>query len=418
MKKLRKVFGILIIAGSLAAGVVWARSVRIYGSFEQLFIDREIWSAVFQYPFYVLSAINALLILFALWLGILLKKDKFSKNKAVIVAVILIILPICSHFITINNVDTINRSKFVSYLNSNEPSKIQKIINKGFDVNGIGNPLNAPPLHLAITYNRHDIVKILIENGADVNATDPLNGYTALMAALGGYPSPNYDTVKLLLERGADANRSGGEDVIPLFVASSPDIYKNEASPEIIKLLIESGADVNKLTARGFTPVMFAAGAGAANASDIIKIFADNGADINLKGDDMLSALHLAAQKGDINVCKYLIEQGMNVKDRNNKYGRTVLHSALMPRRGIDTELLKLLLEKGAGINDKDAAGATALLYACGWLDFGVCKYLIENGADIKAKSNNGKTFADYLQGNDRMPDSDKTELMKLIANR
>lgn len=57
------------------------------------------------------------------------------------------------------------------------------------------------PLQNACYKGRHDVAKLLIERGADVNSNKHVHGYTALMfAALGGHVR----VVSLLLENGAD----------------------------------------------------------------------------------------------------------------------------------------------------------------------------------------------------------------------
>ena len=49
-------------------------------------------------------------------------------------------------------------------------------------------------------------------------------------------------------------------------------------------------------------------------------------------------------------------------------------------------EKVKLLIEKGADIDAKDNDGVTALMYVSRAGDLEIAKYLLENGADINAK--------------------------------
>lgn len=74
--------------------------------------------------------------------------------------------------------------------------EIQAIVSRGADVNtGVG--MQAPPLTWAIHKKRLDLVKFLVENGADVNMQSPLGGLPILEA--GDYP----EILGFLISRGA-----------------------------------------------------------------------------------------------------------------------------------------------------------------------------------------------------------------------
>ena len=80
-------------------------------------------------------------------------------------------------------------------------------------------------------------MKMLLENGAEVNAEGGEYGNALQAASYGG----NEAIVKLLLENGAEVNAEGGEYGNALQAAAS---YKgNEA---IVKLLLENGAEMKE----------------------------------------------------------------------------------------------------------------------------------------------------------------------------
>ncbi len=91
------------------------------------------------------------------------------------------------------------------------------------------------PLMLSISKRQHNLAKILIEKGADINAKDS-SGQTALFYAIN---AGDARIAKLLIERGSEINASDANGRTPLLLA----ILKNR--PGIAKLLIEKGADVN-----------------------------------------------------------------------------------------------------------------------------------------------------------------------------
>ena len=56
------------------------------------------------------------------------------------------------------------------------------------------------------------------------------------------------------------------------------------------------------------------------------------------------------------------------------------------------TEIVKFLIEKGADIEDKNNNGYTPLIWTSSYGYTEIIKFLVEKGADIEAKNNNGDT--------------------------
>jgi ankyrin repeat protein len=140
------------------------------------------------------------------------------------------------------------------YLNKEECQKIVKIMinqqnNEGWS-----------PLILACKNSSYssnnDTVKLLLENGADVNMTNK-DGISALIfASRYSASSSNNDTVKILLKNGANVNYSidyMAYNFTPLACACVNSSH--ESSNDTVKILLENGANVNACTNDGKTIV-------------------------------------------------------------------------------------------------------------------------------------------------------------------
>ncbi len=88
-------------------------------------------------------------------------------------------------------------------------------------------------LQIASEFYHPDIVKILLEYGADVNAKRE-DGFTPLLIALEG--KGNTDLVKILLANGADVNAKNEDDKTALQIA------KEKIHIDIAQLLKDAGA--------------------------------------------------------------------------------------------------------------------------------------------------------------------------------
>ncbi len=101
----------------------------------------------------------------------------------------------------------------------------------------------------AQTGSLHD-VRAALRNGANVDAKGLAKGETALMnAGVKGYS----DIVKFLLDNGADVNQKGDHHETALILSSA------QADSEIVKLLLQKGAEVNARANNNETALMFAA---------------------------------------------------------------------------------------------------------------------------------------------------------------
>ena len=157
----------------------------------------------------------------------------------------------------------------------------------------------------AAAHSDLELVKTLLGQGADVNATDEL-GRTALMEAAW------------------------------------------TGNLEAAKLLSGKHADVNARDRFGKTPLTRAVEVGHA---DMAKLLLDSGADANAKEPDGWTAIDTAAKRRDVGLVKLLVAYGAEES----------LPTAAMLG---DTEKVRQLLTDGADVNAKDQCDMTALMWA------------------------------------------------------
>ncbi|KAI5513950.1 spectrin binding, partial [Trichomonas vaginalis G3] len=100
------------------------------------------------------------------------------------------------------------------------------------------------------------------------------------------------------------------------------------------------------------------------------------------------NVLHVASEKGNLNLVKSLIECGCD-KEAKSKYGYTPLIWASYYGY---LEVVKYLISVGADKEAKENNGYTPLIWASYYGYLEVVKYLISVGADKEAKENNGYT--------------------------
>jgi ankyrin repeat protein len=303
---------------------------------------------------------------------------------------------------------------------------VEALIASGADVNVPTQPEGVTPLMIALDNDNNDIAKLLLDRGANPHVWD-WYGRTALYVAVdrkgggssgGGLRVPIdashsarssvMDVITALLAVNVDPNpelhmrrptRGGytGRFSEPLLdVGATPLLRAIMANDlDVIQALLAKGASPN-ITAMGVTPFLVAAGVGGGQrgggpggragggggggAFALLDLLLQHGADVNAQvtgtktysmriarspsTNEGMTALHVAAQSGRVDLVRYLLEKGANpaIVDSNGRSPIDLVGTGT-PAAG-----------RGGGRGDAQA-GATGV---------GEIRALLQNAASLK----------------------------------
>ena len=240
---------------------------------------------------------------------------------------------------------------------------VRFLLEKGADINQKSIYDRETPLHRAVE-NEHEsalgIVHLLLEKGADINTVDN-TGKTPLHLAVGNKHESAIKIVRFLLEKGADINTKDMDRKTPLQLAVNNN--NNKSIPETIRLLLEKGADINTKDRCRETPLHLAVKNNNKSALEIIRLLLARGADVNATNIHGYTPLCRAVgnQLGP-KIVGLFLEKGADINQKGIRDGGTPLHRAAENKNEFALETVCLLLEKGADINTKDNDGYTPSL--------------------------------------------------------
>ena len=255
-------------------------------------------------------------------------------------------------------------------------------------------------IHYAVDGNcSKEVLQVIVDNGAEVNATNKQNCSTLMMASQKG----NVDAMRLLLNSGAnyDIEDNYGNTWLHYAVdggcckilqtaidlganvnAANTQHHKTalilaseKGNLDAINVLLDAGAKQSIKDVNDNTWLHYAVAGGC--SKEVLQAIIDLGADVNAVNTRKETALMLASKKGNIDGINALLDAGAN-KTIDDANGSTLLHYAL----GCSKEVLQTVIKLGAEVNATDKQKRTALMLASGKGNVGAIGVLMEAGAD------------------------------------
>jgi ankyrin repeat protein len=204
------------------------------------------------------------------------------------------------------------------------------------------------PLHLAARRGHENVLVLLLEYGAKINAKN-IQGHTSLHSAVqyGG----NISVVQILLNHGADVNTADNHGDTPLFSAvfdghgdiacllvergarvedSDNEMHQtplhraawNEDGP-LLDFLLKHGANIDAKNIKGETALHYAAKYGQSTLPQLLA----NGADPNIQADNRETPLYWAVNNKQKQVIEILVNAGARIDFQVLSLAEEAFHS-------------------------------------------------------------------------------------------
>lgn len=213
---------------------------------------------------------------------------------------------------------------------------VKALIRLGANVNARDHSGMTPLMFATTVTNSLELVNILIAAGADVKDQDK-GGKSALdWAAFYG----KVDVIKLLLDQGADPNIARGNRISAPVGWAVMSEHSGAKHLDAIKLLLARGANVDAPQAGD--PALHTAS--LFRKVEFVKLLIEAGANPNRRNSKDATALISAAIGGNVDIIKMLMAAGADV-NAENKYGETALDCAYDRDR---PEAVRFLEQAGA----------------------------------------------------------------------
>ncbi|MEN6426655.1 MAG: ankyrin repeat domain-containing protein [Phycisphaerales bacterium] len=192
---------------------------------------------------------------------------------------------------------------------------VQRLLSDGVDVNSRDRE-GYTALHHAARQAHQELVKLLIEKGAEVNVVAGAGGETPLHAAVVCvYRDPvvkvgEKSVVRLLAAAGADLNAADADGATPLHRATSL------GNARAVKHLLAAGANANARDCRGETPLHKAV---LCDSVELLERLLARGGDVNAANQDGWTPLHVAALYHCTRSYDFLMAHGADPDIKNSE---------------------------------------------------------------------------------------------------
>jgi len=191
------------------------------------------------------------------------------------------------------------------------------------------------PLNVAVHKGLITLVELLLQNGANINASSTNLDHPLFICSQAG----NAELVDLLLKKGANVNQTNKLGSTALVTASQRGHFN------IVQLLVKAGADVNKENKAHYTPLYVSAQFGHL---DTVQFLLENKAEVNKPNEDGKTPLFSAAEEGNLEVVKLLLKNGADATKATND---GELPEKVASDKG-HTDIVNLLKDKAENMED------------------------------------------------------------------
>ena len=261
----------------------------------------------------------------------------------------------------------------------------------------VGESDGSTPLQIAIFKGDVGVGKVLIEAGASLEAMGGI-GVTPLQCAI---TFGNLDTIKADIEAKASLEAACGFESTPLQLMVSDGswpsamAYKADGNLDAVKMLVKAGASLKAAGEQNITALEYAIDRG--NVDVIKALIQASGSLEAVERGSKLTAMELAIGIGNSNVeqlIEALIEAGASV-DGAGGNTPTLLQMATV-KGNVGT--IRLLIDAGASLEGVGGDGtlSTPLKLAVGFGNVDTVEALLEAGASLEAVNEHDLTPREY----------------------
>jgi len=256
----------------------------------------------------------------------------------------------------------------------------------------------ATPLMYAVLYSRSAIVELLLDRGAAANAVNTF-GSTALMWA-----APRTPIVKVLLAHGADVNAKASDGTTPLVVAA------RVGNVEAMRQMIAAGADIRSPEMRRdlLTAAYLSSG------TEVRDYLRSQHVTIASAGD--VTGPMLARQLGDSGRLDELLAAGVDPHEEVRLITLSMPTYFIAAHDGA-LDAIRALEKAGIDPAARGPHGWTALMLAASGDAHAVrvVQHLLESGANVNARDDEGRTALDWAL---TRGETDASEYLRRVGGR
>ena len=255
---------------------------------------------------------------------------------------------------------------------------VDLLLSKGADPH-LKNFIGRNLLHAAAEGGNISIVKSMLSRSIDIDSKDDELSFTPLIIAV---KENHVEVMKYLLQKGADISlTTGSKKGNALHIASQ---YGSVAA---IEMLLCYYLRPDSRDREGNTPLVYAAGCGQIEA---VNCLLKHGADPFLRGEHGWSLLHFAAQSGNVIIIETMLSKGLDIDSRGETLGLTPVMVSIIFEK---LEAAKYLLEKGADESLKTTERKISLLsLASAGGSVAAIEMLLSHGCSIVSRDNERNT--------------------------